>query len=357
MTFSPNAPPVNRLSMKNSRGRGFTLIELLVVIAIIAVLIALLLPAVQQAREAARRSQCKNNLKQQGLALHNYHDTYTAFPMGSTTNTSGNGYRTVANWRFPLLPYLEQAELFNLAAKAAAAGTFINFYPKGNVAHTVSDYNAYTQPFLNKVLQVYACPSSAVPNVYEYSANFAGKGTQRIKYVGISGAYDDPAGRESACFADSYGGHPCSNGGLLINESSRIRDFTDGTSNTMIIGEQSGNARNNLRISNYHSGWGGMGGDSHVDTVARILQRNPPPAKPSIWAAGVVAIAHIPNPVSVGAEGNNDYRPNIPLSSFHTGGVHVLLADGAVRFVSDNISLATFQKLATRDDGLTLGEW
>src|SRR5690606_5643888 len=108
---------------RRRQAQGFTLIELLVVIAIIAVLIALLLPAVQQAREAARRTQCKNNLKQLGLALHNYHDVYNSFPMGTQTPLTG-----ASSWRFALLPYLDQAVVYN----QADGGRGVNFYPQGN---------------------------------------------------------------------------------------------------------------------------------------------------------------------------------------------------------------------------------
>src|SRR5690606_25938247 len=137
---------------------------------IIAILIALLLPAVQQAREAARRTQCKNNMKQIGLALHNYHDAHSSFPMGAWYS-----YRSGSSWRFSLLPYLDQAPVYN----RATSGT-LDFYPAGNSEHTLADYNAATQPMINLVLPVYSCPSSAAPDLYVHSSFFEGLATQMI---------------------------------------------------------------------------------------------------------------------------------------------------------------------------------
>ena len=320
--------------------RGFTLIELLVVIAIIAILIALLLPAVQQAREAARRSQCKNNMKQIGLALHNYHDAHNSFPMGSWYYITRG-----ASWRFSLLPYLDQAPVYNKATSGS-----LNFYPAGNNAHTLADYNAATQPMLNLVLPVYDCPSSPVDNIYTYSSHFSSFGTQQIKYVGIMGAYPDPNARTNISYLSSHGGYATSNGALLVGENTKFRDFTDGTSNTIIVGEQSGNTRS-PQLSAYHSGWGGM---SHLGTVSSWTAAG---SGTAYFGSGVTTVYHSPNPTSTGSEANAPYDFCTPLSSYHEGGVHALLADGSTHFVSNNISLTLLQQLSARDDGTVVGEW
>ncbi len=328
--------------MKNTPKRSaFTLIELLVVIAIIAILIALLLPAVQQAREAARRSQCKNNLKQIGLALHNYESTYTKFPVGSTFTFS-----KAANWRHALLPYLEQAAVYNISIPSSAT----NFYPAGNTAHDISAYNANTRPLINLVLPVYSCPSSSISDLYQYSSNFAGKETQAIKYVGIMGSYPDPAGRANTSYMVQRNSYATNTGCLLINESKGFKDVVDGLSNTLVIAEQSGNARN-PQISNYHAGWGGV---NSLTSVGDWIKGT---AGQHFFGTGLTSVFHRPNPTSTSSEANDPYDFNTALSSFHTGGVHGLLGDGSVRFVSENISWEILQNLCVRDDGRVIGEW
>ncbi|WP_146594570.1 DUF1559 family PulG-like putative transporter [Novipirellula galeiformis] len=332
--------------MRRTDRPAFTLVELLVVIAIIGVLVGLLLPAVQAAREAARRMQCSNNLKQIGLALHNYHDSFRKFPQGARY-----GLTEPNNWRFTLLPYLEQQAVFDLAKAAQGAGTRINFYPKGNTAHTLADYNVYTQQLLNLVIPAYACPSSATPEIYTISSHFAAFGTQRVSYAGIMGAYPDPMGRSGAFYKTQYGSYATNNGGLLINEDKAFRDITDGTSNTIVVGEQSGNAQFPTRAANYHSGWSGY---AYTGTVTTWKAGT---ADQHRYGSGLTAIYHSPNPSSLGAEANAEWDSNTPLTSYHPGGVHALLADGSTQFITDSIELALLLKLSTRDDGLVIEEW
>jgi len=326
--------------------RGFTLIELLVVIAIIAILVALLLPAVQQAREAARRSSCKNNLKQLGLALHNYHDVHNKFPMGARPGISN----ACTSWRFALLPYLEQPALYDLAAAS-------NWSLPSYIASptSLSQFNPNVQQLFGRVVPVYACPSSAINPLYAFSTadREIGSVTQGHHYVGIMGAYPDPEGRTALEYAAMHGHFPTSNGTLLNGECKSMRDLTDGTSNTIVVSEQSGNANQNAavrRIANYHTGWGGNTTTGTVTT----WQANPDVHR---YSSGITSVFHSPNPKAVGAEGNNEWKSNTPLTSFHTGGVQVVLGDGAVRFVSDNVHLQTLQRLCVRDDGAALGEW
>jgi len=196
--------------------RGFTLIELLVVIAIIAVLVALLLPAVQQAREAARRSTCKNKLKQIGLALHNYHDTHRSFPSG------GFGQFSVS-WWVQILPQLEQSTVWKKMVWTTNAG-----YSGGPNASLLSGW---------KPVRLW-CPSSDLPKFAVRDGVFASS-----SYIGIAGATasatsaTDPTGA-NRCVAHSQG-YSCSNGVLIANRSVKMRDITDGTSNTIVVGEQS----------------------------------------------------------------------------------------------------------------------
>ena len=308
---------------KNSAHSGFTLIELLVVIAIIAVLIALLLPAVQQAREAARRSQCKNNLKQLGLALHNYHDNNLTFPLGARTTTSA------PNWRVGLLPFLDQTPLYN---QLNFAGSFLG--------------NGYTNNTIlaGLAVQVYKCPSSPLSSNAPVSNNTSLGQTH--DYEGIMGAYPDPAGR-AVSSASNYGGFYTNNGLMLMNQPTRIRDCTDGTSNTMIIGEQSGSVGTTDLRNNYYGGWGGVSFSSTVPFAAGT----------DSWSAGSTAIVYALNSPTAGAGASNIYGPNTILNSYHTGGIHALLADGSVRFLSQNMNFGTLQQLGVRDDGLVIGDF
>jgi len=320
--------------------RGFTLIELLVVIAIIAILIALLLPAVQQAREAARRSTCKNNMKQIGLAMHNYHDTFRAFPIGSQTSY----YR--ANWRSSILPYVDQAPAYNQLTQTAIPK---HGFASGN-GNSAAGYDTENAVLNNLYVPVYKCPSSTagafytggspVSNNGKTSPNAAlGKETgMTMDYVGISGAYAVAAPYSSGC-GSAYSGYWCNNGLLTIAKSALIRDCTDGTSNTLIVGEDSGLIDNKDYRSNYYGGWAGHLGLSGG------------------WGTGVNTIRYNPNPSTAPAGGDQTYTPNNPLSSAHVGGIHGLLADGAVRFISNNVDIETFRRLGMRNDGLVLGEF
>ena len=325
---------------RSNAHRGFTLIELLVVIAIIAILIALLLPAVQQAREAARRSQCKNNLKQIGLALHNYHDVFREFPIGSQLSYNR------ANWRASILPYIDQAPLYNkLDFNAPSQAGFA----AGN-GNTASGLGPINRALNNQLITVYKCPSSVCSAFYTGSSPLANNGTpapdnasiretsMTMDYVGISGSYGGTAPYTSNCGPVVYGGYWCNSGLMLIGDSAQIRDCTDGTSNTMIIGEQSGLINNGDYRSNYYGGWSGHNGLSS-------------------WGTGVQTIRYSPNPSTAPAGGDQTYNANTPLTSAHEGGVHVLLADGAVRFLSENVDLSTQLALGMKNDGNVLGEW
>jgi prepilin-type N-terminal cleavage/methylation domain-containing protein/prepilin-type processing-associated H-X9-DG protein len=277
---------------------GFTLIELLVVIAIIAILIALLLPAVQQAREAARRSTCKNNLKQIGLALHNYHDIARTFPPGTLFGDDEYG------WACMILPQIDQANIYNRIDFTAMA----------------PDVTIPIQPGVtDQVLPVYLCPSNSMS--LQVSPIRAGGGH--------SGA--DVGGHARNDYSGSLG----TGGGAVTGmfgkikdtlTPTKIRDVTDGTSNTIAVGEAytqfmreiSGPTHGNAHDFKV---WVGTN-NQHQNVVAE--------AGPS----------HVPN-------GTRDDS----FASQHEGGVQFLFADGSVTFISENIDMTTFGRLADKADG------
>ena len=300
------------LSRSLRRRRGFTLIELLVVIAIIAVLIALLLPAVQQAREAARRSQCINNLKQLGLAAHNYHDTLNVFPpgwigvQGGGPNTDGpSGFA----WGAHLLPYLDQAPLYGR----------INF----NLS-CVDPANALAR---QTVLSAFRCPSDPSQDTWQIAqaANPANILTTlpTANYVGSFGT----EGYEDICAVAPFPASQCRGDGMFFhNGNVRMRDVVDGLSNTVLLGEH----RSDRKL-NWHSTWVGLvaGGE---EAAARIL-----------------AVS--------------DHTPNSPalhiddFSSWHTGGVHLLFGDGRVRFLTQSVDLGIFRAITTRAGSEIMGDF
>ena len=322
------------MSLPNNRFRflrqGFTLIELLVVIAIIAVLIALLLPAVQQAREAARRSQCKNNLKQLGLAVHNYHDTFNKLPIGTRSDT------TAPNWRIGILPYLDQAPVFN---QLNFAGSFANGYGNNTVLQ-------------NLLIVVYKCPSSPLSGL---STTVAGNSTNpgmTHDYVGIAGATDASLPASGCSPQHRYGGISCFNGMLPASFNYGFRDATDGLSNTIMIGEQSGTINNVDVRANYNGGWGG-----YTQSMASTAAYASWTSTTDTWGTGITTIRYSPNPKTAAGGTDEVYDQNTALTSFHVGGVHALMSDGAVRFISDNLSYPTLATLGSRADGVVVGEF
>ena len=337
--MNPSLGPVRRSTQPWQSPSAFTLVELLVVIAIIGTLVGLLLPAVQAARESARRSTCSNNLKQIGVALHNHHDAKNRLPPGAAMDvapfgTSGNWGTT---WLVYILPFIEDTDVWN-KWKFDAAGT-VN-YGSGH-----PNANSTLSPSGTK----YFCPSSPLPKLSSW-ANGARRAT--ASYVAIAGASKDVlASQDSRCGTNSYTGHICT-GGMMFNMSQmRFKDCTDGTSKMLAVGEQSdylldsSGSQQDWRSSEK---WGLQMG-TNTATV---------PSKTNGWQNGynTTTIRYNINQKSnswtgaysgVGADG---YATNTPLVSAHVGGVTVLMLDGAVRFISDPISLVTLASLAVRDD-------
>jgi prepilin-type N-terminal cleavage/methylation domain-containing protein/prepilin-type processing-associated H-X9-DG protein len=339
--------------MIDNRNRsGFTLVELLVVIAIIGILIALLLPAVQAAREAARRAHCTNQLKQIGLALHNYHDSYNSFPHGARCSLGA------MNWRVAILPQMEQLSLYmsldiNMQGEA---GAFVSkredSYPSNCTYGT--GRNAI---LAGLAVPGWNCPSSPLSkNASGQSPTFnnAERG-QTHDYVGISGATWDQSTRTNGCSVPTgYGGIFCENGMLAANVWLRIRDVTDGTSNTMIVGEQSGRVGDKDIRANYLGGWGGFGTCTKPSQITDSATKT--------WGAGITTVRY---PINAGATFcgastsgcDQTYDANTILNSFHPGGTNGLLVDGSVRFLRETMELETLRRLSVRDDGLVVGEF
>ncbi|MFY9256553.1 MAG: DUF1559 domain-containing protein [Fuerstiella sp.] len=340
--------------MTTLRKRGFTLIELLVVIAIIAILIALLLPAVQQAREAARRTQCKNNLKQIGLALHNYHDVYNSFPPQST-NAGNLGAHAPTLW-VRMLPFIDQGALYNQAA-AIGFGKDANYWLGSAGASSV----ALRGIFANAFVPGFRCPSSAMPDTQTVS----GSAQMWHSYVAMSGSHGY---RRTTPFAASSNGDGVddsatsnsswSSGGVFPGQKNvKIRDIIDGTSNTIVIAEQSaylGTNRNNRTACPTSGPWMGIKNPRQVNGTDGGMAAGP---TGDIRCYNLTTLRESPNP-PVGSAIQLNTRCNTPLSSYHTGGVQVLLGDGTVRFISDNVDLTNVLfNLVDRDDGNVIGEF
>ncbi|MDR1477557.1 MAG: DUF1559 domain-containing protein [Planctomycetaceae bacterium] len=323
---------------------GFTLVELLVVIAIIGILIALLLPAVQAAREAARRMSCSNNMKQLGIALHNHHDSTKVFPYAARAivKPSGN-LPTDRSWVVALFPFMEQQPLFSLLT----FGDSVSFDPM-----QVSTGNVVT---LNGIIIAdLFCPS----NSRDKTANYNNFKHQAINYVGIAGTDVDPANITAASaqrYDGTFGHNACN--GVIIPKDTRsgtsmiaLQDIdfariSDGASNTVAISEQSKKVYNNTTLieagTSGHRGGGWQGGwnDSGNPYIRNVTTIR--------WTINAVC----PNTTGCNATHNG----NTIITSGHTGGVNFAVMDGSVRFITETINLNNVLiRLAAREDGLTV---
>ena len=333
--------------------KAFTLIELLVVIAIIAILIALLLPAVQQAREAARRTQCKNNLKQIGVALHNYHDTHSVFPQGKVIDrdvryagcppwVNGSGF----SWRVMILPMIEQSALYNT-----------NVLPHSGI-YTCSIFAngaAERLALLRTTLPAYLCPSDATL--------FVGR-ERPTNYPGVGGGHKNSHGDRDRQERQ----------GILTFRGASMRDIADGTSNTAMVGE----VHRGVLFNRYSGGpdnitgqrckwWAAESGFCAADTWFPPNAANPTkgnnkgqvaPQEGPLNDAGCLSGQ---GPCADQVSWVDDVANNMPggrgLSSAHVGGAQVLLGDGSVRFVSDSVDITTWRAVGTMNNGEILGEF
>jgi prepilin-type N-terminal cleavage/methylation domain-containing protein len=377
--------------------KGFTLIELLVVIAIIAILIALLLPAVQQAREAARRSQCKNNLKQIGLSLMNYHDVHRTFCPGvSVADTVITGPAATSNylgWTYHILPMFEQGPLFK------KLNSRVNFTTGVNAG------------LIDTILTAVRCPSDAGP---DQDPSGSATGTTPLLEMGTS----NYVGNYGVGMPDGNANPRDVQGILGANTKIRIRDVKDGMSNVILVAERrnpsicgtwvlAGGAGATAASAGELGGctfWAAGNGSGLINTA--VIQAGPAPVlNSSLYqilgttrsgAVGdnVVAGTRPPNSLVGNLAGDTSTTPgpvvSVPLwtetaagtikinktaqnyttmsgdfqnattvgfSSWHTGGMQAVLGDGTVRFLSENIDSTIYENLSRRSDGKTLGEF
>ncbi|UUO04970.1 DUF1559 domain-containing protein [Blastopirellula sp. J2-11] len=326
----------------NSHVAGFTLVELLVSIAIIGLLVGLLLSAVQQAREASRRTQCSSNLKQVGLALHIYHDANRQFPCGAQRR---QGYGL--SWLTGLLPQLEQGNVHSLIDQKSINNGLVGFPPP------IGSSNG--SALEGVVISVYRCPSTTLPELIKIGT-LSPNNHLSPSYVGISGASSDdsfPVNRVSVCCVSSPDGQMSADGILIPNAATRMRDATDGTSNVICVGETSNYAFDDAQASYrvdgaYPQSW--ITGTLAVGTPPNMTNpaggSNPPPP-----AFNLTTIRYAPNS-RYGQPGiHNGHGANNPLNSLHPGGVQALKLDGSCSFVSEAIELWTLKSLSARDDG------
>lgn len=312
--------------MAHSRQRrvaGFTLIELLVVIALIAVLVALLLPAVQQAREAARRTQCRSNLKQFGLAINNYHAAYNVFPIGAGSMRNAcplsgiEGTIERAPWTILILPYLDQQVIYD---KVDMGGSFAGLARNTTAKNFAIQYST-TAP------SVFQCPSDATS--FEFKSN----------YIGCAGGGDST---QAWCYALADPTRVFFNNGLFfLNSGVRSRDCTDGTSQTYAIGESIWMVGPPIPKDKWHSWATGM---RYNDTTY-----------PGEWPSWNTLFSAV-DPINYAIFPAPSYTILMcSVSSVHPGGCHMLFADGGVRFLNESLSLPVHRALGARDDGQPVG--
>ncbi|MCA9126210.1 MAG: DUF1559 domain-containing protein [Planctomycetales bacterium] len=326
---------------------AFTLVELLVVIAIIGILVGLLLPAVQAAREAARRMQCSNNVKQMVLGMHNYESAYKSFPIAWWLDIPGGSNIQAANgntWGVAILPFLEQTNLYN------------QFDQRFPAMHNLGPVHEANVEVIKTPLSFFKCPSSP----YSISALYTGDATDAglpVTWTAAPSDYIATTGVLGAFARIAYAGNPGGNrhGALQVaglygsSRSGKIGSMTDGTSNTFLIGERTGGpdiyvgrttsaALTSALIGLNGGGWGDMlNGENWI-------------------GGGLYASSYDPtNPAAYLQEGpcgiNCTNIRGRSFHSFHTGGAHFGLGDGSVQFLSENTEAQIIAAMITREKG------
>ena len=323
--------------MRNrSRYSGFTLVELLVVIAIIGILIALLLPAVQAAREAARRSQCTNNVKQLTLALHHYHDSFKTMPPGWLSDRvwnlsigTGNPHVARYGWTTAIMPFLEQGTIYDLLD------------PSCDLHLDLQDPVLLAE--MQKALNGWRCPSDTGEVINANRPLHDDNALVRVAMSNYVGAFHSGGiGNNNNPF----------NGSFEMNSSVKFRDYTDGTSNTIILGERADTLGNNIR-PRAAVVWGTRGlARANALRIHHIV----------FSGKGMINSLNQSN-------STNQNTCRMGISSVHPGGVQVALADGSVRFLSETIDQkpdtnrsvtvvnSVFERLIARDDGQPIGDF
>jgi prepilin-type N-terminal cleavage/methylation domain-containing protein/prepilin-type processing-associated H-X9-DG protein len=328
---------------------AFSLVELLVVIAIIAVLIGLLLPAVQKVREAARRATCQNNLKQIGLALHNHHDTYSKFPLGSKNDQLSRWAGPRLTFMLFLYPYLEEGATFNkfdqFALSTPDAFNFGGFVPWCGSSNSLPA-DAPTAHVVPTLL----CPSDGegdptATHYFNYDPSTGHKlGTwNRSNYLGFFGDKN---------YGGFFPGYPQNQPAVFgFRYGARLTDITDGASNTMAVGEYlKGVSRAEYPEDQRGVHWIDAPGCSQLYTKAA-----PNSSSPDLF---VLDVQCYNKPASNLPCAGSDWSLITAASrSRHPGGVNVVLADGSVRFISQQINLSTWQALGTISSGEARGDF
>ncbi|WP_437187338.1 DUF1559 domain-containing protein [Planctomicrobium sp. SH668] len=339
-----------RINLNKSQRSGFTLIELLVVIAIIAVLVALLLPAVQQAREAARRSQCKNNLKQIGLAHHNFQDAKGFLPTAARDHNSDTPFATTGmasdsccssrtqegfSWLYHILPYMDQATIYNLATtdmNPAVGSTGTSNSGQNAVALTISP--------------AYVCPTRRAPTRYGsnfFRADYAGNGGERTTN-GIS--HVNNAGKRGTHIKTDIG-------------TTTVERLRDGSSNTILVAEKALHDSAHGTEGGDNERWNNAGYDEDIIRFGGGILANG-------TVYGITPIHDSKTTVrdasgafsGVVDKGGRTWAQWTPFfGSSHDGAVNALLADGSVRSISYNVDDLTFRRLSLSNDGEPVGEF
>ncbi len=340
------------------RRSAFTLIELLVVIAIIAILIGLLVPAVQKVREAASRLKCTNNLKQIGLGLHNYHDTFQSFPCGKGKSYPGAPVYPRWSVHALMLPFIEQDNLyksidFNFPPETPGMQGAINFMP------AYQNPNRQNAAACRTLVPIFICPSDPAPLPSDWPGQnnyLASQGTQFLCDL-------------SEQLPSTIAPNETPNGVFYYLSKVRLTDISDGTSNTALFSEK-------LRGQGYPDPRTDMytipNQSSMAQTYQVCMSINPQTTTPLTskqgysWVMGEMCCTtynHVSTPntftcAGIGFPGNMaNMAMQVPPSSRHPGGVNVLFGDGDVRFVRDSISLQTWQALGTRNGGEVPGDY
>lgn len=375
---------------KVRRHRGFTLIELLVVIAIISLLIALLLPAVQQAREAARRAQCKNNMKQLGIGMHNYHETYSTFPMNGwiAVNVPAPSIYNGHSFMSAILPFVDQKNIYEEIAFSQGFNSTTSTLPNPPGR---SNRDVFVQ-----ILSVQTCPSNPTPyedlvirtSVIPANALAPGLPPAAMAYQGANGDYAPIAGVRGDYSNYAYSDQPFGSTGnrhgalaglqIHIDEPfanfggndnphrHRIGDIHDGTETTILLTEWPARAdvwRNGYRLTYNPAVDTPVGGWTAADILtAQFLATT---LSGSLWGEPLFGGENwFKGSLYSGGDQNTDNNTNTTdgglctmctnenskgIRSFHPGGSHILMADGSVHFISENISQRTFAYLITRE--------
>ncbi len=336
--------------IRSKRRFGFTLVELLVVIAIIGILVALLLPAIQAAREAANRSECANNLRQAGIAIHNYHDTFNTFPpalLGSGRYNDGNyhaargGVKNTTGWAL-LLPFMEQSAMareYNFEVCSSSSSPY---------NHAVTGTDTINEPVYSNRLKMLECPSH--PGTGEQSSNDAGgtsfysrRNAHRTSYLFATGVFTDYNNRYEAYATDIRQGMFGNDG------AAKFSTITDGTSNTIAIGEAAGGGQ--FKMSSHYGPWGLNG--THTCCHGRVVTGS------STQISHSSNVSHAMD-WAINAVWRGDARGRTyawVFSSLHPGGAQFVLGDGKTRFISQDVDYELFARLNYIHDNEPIGQF